>query len=227
MNIGILGTGIVGRTLAGKLDEIGHDVVIGTRDVDDLLARTEPTRDGYPPFGEWLAEHPGVRPMTFDEAAIHGEIVFNATPGSASLDALRAAGEPNLADKVLVDVSNPLDVSRGFPPPLFVSNDDSLGEQIQREFPRAMVVKTLNSVNSNLMVSPGDLAAGGHTMFVCGNDPAARATVTDILKNWFGWTDVIDLGDITNARATEMLLPMWLRLYGTYQSPMVAFKIVR
>ncbi|MDX1582795.1 MAG: NAD(P)-binding domain-containing protein [Thermoanaerobaculia bacterium] len=227
MKIGILGTGIVARTLGGRMAELGHEIVLGTRDVDALLARTEPDADGHPPFSEWLSDQPNITTMPFDEAAIHGEIVFNATAGTASIDALQAAGEPNLAEKILVDLANPLDFSGGFPPVLSVSNGDSLGEQIQREFPRAKVVKTLNTINSDLMVDPGELAGGEHTMFVCGDDEEAKKRVTEILEDWFGWNDVIDLGDITNSRATEMLLPMWLRLYGKFGTPHVAFRVVR
>jgi hypothetical protein len=137
------------------------------------------------------------------------------------------AGEANLNGKVLIDIANPLDFSQGMPPTLTVCNTDSLGEQIQRAYPNVKVVKTLNTVNAFLMVNPGQLANADHTMFVCGNDAAAKAQVTEWLKGWFGWKDVIDLGDITNARGTEMLLPIWVRLWGALQSPMFNFKIVK
>src|SRR5207244_7355833 len=115
-------------------------------------------------------------------------VVFNATAGVASLDALRAAGAENLEGKVLVDVANPLDFSRGMPPTLSVSNTDSLGEQIQRAFPRTKVVKSLTTVSSNLMVDPRQLADGDHHIFVGGHDEEAKADVTRMLKDWFGWT---------------------------------------
>jgi 8-hydroxy-5-deazaflavin:NADPH oxidoreductase len=201
LRYGILGTGMVGRTIGGKLVALGHDVMLGSRTADN------------PTAGEWMAAA-GDRASrgTYAEAAAFGEIVFNCTKGDASLDALRAAGADHLAGKVLVDVANPLDFSRGMPPSLFVGNTDSLGETIQRAFPRARVVKTLNTVNADLMVDPGRLA-GTHTMFVCGDDADAKATITALLRDGFGWPDVIDLGDLAAARATEAYLHLWLRLW--------------
>lgn len=137
------------------------------------------------------------------------------------------AGEANLAGKVLLDISNPLDFSRGMPPSLTVANTDSLGEQIQRALPKTRVVKSLNTVNAFLMVDPGLLAGGEHTMFVSGNDAGAKAEVTRLLKDGFGWKDVVDLGDLTNARATEMYVVLWARLYGALQNPMFNVKLVR
>ena len=143
-----------------------------------------------------------------------------------SIAALEAAGRDNLAGKVLLDIANPLDFSQGFPPSLFVSNTDSLGEQIQAAFPELKVVKSLNTMNAFLMVDPRQLADGDHTVFVSGNDAEAKKTVTGLLES-FGHTDVIDLGDISTARGTEMLLPIWMRLYGALNNPMFNFKIVR
>jgi hypothetical protein len=168
-----------------------------------------------------------VKLATFAEAAGHGEVVVNATAGAASLDALRLAGEANLAGKILVDIANALDFSRDMPPSLLVANTDSLGERIQRAFPAARVVKTLNTMNALIMVNPRQLADGGHTVFVCGDDPQAKALVSELLTEGFGWRDVIDLGDITAARATEMVLPIWLRLWGALQTPMFNFNVVR
>ena len=227
MKLGILGSSIVGKTLAGKLSSLGHDVMIGTRDPAATRARTAPGSFGEPPLSAFLAEHPAVALGTFAEAATHGEIVLNATSGLGSLDALALAGAVNLDGKILVDLSNPLDFSRGMPPSLTICNDDSLGERIQRAFPAAKVVKTLNTVNAYLMVAPGMLAGGDHTMFVCGDDSAAKATVTAMLKDWFGWKDVIDLGGIAMSRGTEMYLPLWARLYGALQNPMFTIKVVR
>lgn len=229
MKIGMIGTGMVGQTLAGKLDSLGHEVVIGTREPAATLARTSPDAMGNPPFKVWHEAHPRMRLATFAEAARHGEIVISALAGTAVLDALRTADEggKNLAGKVLVEVSNPLDFSKGMPPTLSVSNTDSLGEQVQRAFPRARVVKTLNTVNALVMVDPGQVAGGDHSMFVCGNDPEAKAVVRSMLTESFGWRDVIDLGDITSARATEMLLPIWVRLWGALGTPMIGFKIAR
>lgn len=226
MRAGILGTGVVGRALASKLSDLGHEVMIGTRDPEDTLSRTEPGPYGNPPFGAWREEHPGVRLGTFDEAAAHGALVVNATAGGGSLEALESAGEENLSGKILIDVANPLDFSGGMPPTLSVSNTDSLGEQIQRRFPEARVVKTLNTMNAQVMVDPAQLSAGDHTVFVSGDDPEAKARVTELLQS-FGWTDVIDLGDISTARGAEMLLPIWVRLFAALQNPIYNFKIVR
>jgi 8-hydroxy-5-deazaflavin:NADPH oxidoreductase len=226
MRLGILGTGVVGKTIAAGLDDLGHDVMVGTRDPQETLSRTEPDQYGNPPFRTWQQEHPGVKLGTFGEAAAHGEMVVNATAGVVSLEALDMAGEDNLNGKVLVDVSNPLDFSKGMPPTLSVSNTDSLGEQIQRRFPEARVVKTLHTMNAYLMIDPAQLAEADHTVFVCGDEAEAKATVSELLRS-FGWNDIIDLGDITTARGTEMLLPIWVQLFGALQKPIFNFKIVR
>jgi len=228
MRIGILGTGIVGRAVAAKLVELDHEVLVGTRDPAATLARDEPHPVyGIPPFRIWHEQQPDVKLGSFADAAAHGELVVNATAGGASLDALRLAGEANLAGKVLVDIANALDYSRGMPPSLLVANTDSLGERIQRAFPAVKVVKALNTTNALLMVGPRQLADGGHTVFVCGDDAEAKTLVTGLLTEGFGWRDVVDLGDITAARGTEMLLPIWLRLWGALQTPMFNFKVVR
>jgi predicted dinucleotide-binding enzyme len=226
MRVGVMGTGGVGQTLAAKIASLGHEVMVGTRDVQALMARTE-AGWGAVPYPEWQAAHPDVKTGTFAEAAAHAEIVFNATSGGASLDALRAAGAENLDGKIVVDVANPLDFSTGMPPTLSVCNADSLGEQIQRAFPAARVVKSLNTVTSSLMVDPGQVASGDHHIFVCGNDEGARAEVTRILQEWFGWKHILDLGDITAARGVEMMLPLWLRLSISTQTPMVTIKVVQ
>src|SRR5262249_7403772 len=159
---------------------------------------------------------------TLAEAAAHGELVVNATNGIGSLEALQAAGEKNLAGKVLIDLANPLDFSKGMPPSLTVCNTDSLGEQIQRAFPAARVVKTLNTMNAALMVTPRKLADGAHTVFVSGNDADAKKLVTELLES-IGWQDIVDLGDITTARGAEMMLPIWVRLWGVTKTPMFSF----
>ena len=227
MKIGILGTGMVGQTLGAKLEELGHEVMIGTRNVAETLARTDPHPYGFPPFSAWHAEHPGVRLGTMAEAARHGDMVINATNGACSLDALRFAGEQNLAGKILIDTSNPLDFSQGMPPALAVCNTDSTGEQIQRAFPEVKVVKALNTVTAFLMANPALVGNGDHTLFVCGNDAAAKAQVMTWLREWFGWRDVIDVGDISSARGTEMYLPIWLRLWGALGTGMFNVKVVR
>jgi predicted dinucleotide-binding enzyme len=227
MNIGVLGTGVVGRALSGKLAALGHGVMVGTRDVARTLATTEPGRYGNPPFSEWQEGHPAVKLGTFAEAAAFGELLVNATNGAASLPDLEAAGAANLRGKTLIDISNPLDFSRGMPPSLFVCNTDSLAEQIQRAFPELKVVKTLNTVNALVMVDPRQVAGGDHDMLMCGNDPGAKAQVADLLKNEFGWKSVIDLGDLSAARGMEMYLPLWIQLMGTLNTPLFNLKFVK
>jgi predicted dinucleotide-binding enzyme len=165
-------------------------------------------------------------PATFNDAAAYGEIVFNCTAGMASLQALNLAGPNNIRGKILIDITNPLDFSKGMPPTLSICNTDSLGEQIQRTFPETKVVKTLNTVNCNVMVKPS-LVPGDHDMFICGNDSGAKEKVTDILKNWFGWKSVIDLGAITNARVMEMWVVMWVRLMMKLQTTNLNLRIVK
>jgi predicted dinucleotide-binding enzyme len=215
MKIGILGTGMVGETIGTKLVQLEHEVKIGSRTADNPKAHAWAQANGS------QASH-----GTFADAAAFGEILFNCTAGVHSLEALEMAGAAHLRGKILVDVANPLDFSQGMPPTLAFCNTDSLGERIQRAFPETRVVKTLNTVNCNVMVNPA-LVGGEHDMFVCGNDAEAKATVTRILKEWFGWPSVIDLGDIRAARATEMMLPVWIALWGVLGTPMFGFKVVR
>jgi 8-hydroxy-5-deazaflavin:NADPH oxidoreductase len=216
MRIAVLGTGTVGRTIAGKLLELGHEVTMGSRSADgEALA-------------EWLAEAgEGAKGGGFAEAAAGAELVFNCTAGTASLAALSAAGAESLAGKTLVDVANPLDFSRGAPPTLSICNDDSLAERIQAEFPEARVVKALNTVNAVVMVDPGRVP-GDHNVFVAGNDEAAKAQVAALLGA-FGWPEgsIVDLGDLGAARGLEMYLPLWLRLFGTIGSPDFNIAVMR
>jgi predicted dinucleotide-binding enzyme len=206
MRLGVLGTGMVGLAISNRLAELSHEVMIGTRDpsksADKLKSLQETVQVG-----------------TFAEAAAFGEILFNATGGGVSIEALKMAGESNLKGKVLADISNPLDFSKGMPLSLFVSNTDSLGEQIQRSFPTVKVVKTLNTVTAAIMVNPQSVAGGEHDMFLCGNDAAAKDEMVKILKE-FGWSHIIDLGDLSAARGMEMYLPIWLRLWGALGSGM-------
>lgn len=215
MKIAVLGTGMVGEALGSKLVQRGHDVVMGSRSAQNEKARA------------WV-EKTGDRASqgTFSDAAAASDLILNCTLGSASLEALALAGEANLAGKILWDLSNPLDFSKGMPPSLFVSNTDSLGEQIQRAFPSTRVVKTLNTINCNLMVDAQSLP-GDHTLFVCGNDADAKATTREQLASWFGWRDIIDLGDISAARATESYLHLWLRLWGSLKTPNFNLRVVR
>jgi hypothetical protein len=225
MKIAVLGTGMVGQALAGRLHELGHSVVVGTRDPQATLARTEPDQMGNPSFSAWHSAHAGVELATFADAAAGAELVVNASSGAATLELLERAGADNLAGKVLLDIANPLDFSAGFPPTLSVKDTDSLGEQVQRAFPQTKVVKALNTLNASLMVEPATLGESS-TVFVSGEDAAAKATVVELLES-FGHDDVIDLGGIETARGTEMLLPIWLRLMGTLGTANFNFKVVR
>lgn len=217
MNIAVLGTGMVGNTIGAALLRLGHHVKMGSRTKGNEKALA------------WVAAQ-GDRASegTFADAAAFGEVIFVCTKGEGTLDALQAAGADRLRGKVLVDISNPLDFTNGMPPSLFVSNTDSLGEQIQRAFPEVRVVKTLNMVNCEVMVNAAKSSATDKgTMFVSGNDPEAKQLVVgEFLAPW-GWDDVIDLGDITTARGTEMLLPVWVRTWVATKNGYFAFKVVR
>lgn len=204
MKLAVLGTGMVGNAIATKLVELGHEVMMGSR-----TAGNEKAVEWAAGTGELASEG------AFADAAMFGEVVFNCTAGAGSLDALRAAGSENLEGKLLIDVANPLDYSEGMPPSLFVSSTESLGELIQRELPGARVVKALNTINCEVMVDPGKVP-GDHVIFVCGDDTDAKAEAVRLLGE-FGWPKerVIDLGDITAARGTEMYLPLWLRIMST------------
>ena len=225
MDIAVLGTGMVGQALAGGLARLGHTVTVGTRDPEATLARTAPDGMGNPPFAAWYADHDDIALATYADATEGAELVVLAGNGTAALDMLAAAGADHLAGTVLIDISNPLDFSAGFPPTLFVKDTDSLGEQIQAAFPETRVVKTLNTLTAPLMVDPG-LLGEATTVFVSGDDAAAKATVTEILAG-FGHQDVIDLGGIETARGTEMLLPLWLRTMGALGTGMFNIRVVR
>ena len=207
---------MVGQTIGSRLIELGHQVKMGSRE-----AGSEKATGWVEGAGEGATEG------TFTDAAAFGEVLFNCTLGIASVDALRAAGAENLERKLLIDVSNPLDFSDGFPPTLAICNDDSLGEQIQAAFPEARVVKALNTMNCEVMVEPSRVA-GSHNVFVCGNDDGAKAETAMILGE-FGWPadSIMDLGDITAARGVEMYLPLWLRLYGAVGSGDFNIAVVR
>ncbi len=206
---------MVGTTIGSKLVQLGHEVKMGSRTVNN------------PKATEWVkANGSKASQGTFSDAAAFGEVVFNCTAGSASLEALKQAGKENLKAKVLVDLSNPLDFSHGMPPTLTVCNNDSVGEQIQRAFPDAKVVKALNMVNCNVMVNPS-LVPGDHDIMMSGNDANAKSRVREMLTKWFGWKSVVDLGDISAARGMEMYLPLWVRLMGLYQNPNFNIKIAK
>jgi 8-hydroxy-5-deazaflavin:NADPH oxidoreductase len=207
MKVGVLGTGMVGKAISTRLVDVGHEVRMGSRTADNEDATTWAGQAG---------ERGGNG--TFADAAAFGEVLFNCTGGMVSLAALEAAGEEHIGDKVLVDVSNPLDFSNGMPPSLAVANTDSVGEQIQRRFPRAKVVKSLNTMNCAVMVGP-QRVPGYHNVFVSGDDDGAKAKVTELLGQ-FGWPEaaVIDLGDIKSARGAEALVLFWVFLRGALGS---------
>jgi hypothetical protein len=215
MKIAVLGTGMVGETIGSKLVALGHEVRMGSRTATNEKATA------------WVKKAGGKASAgTFADAAAFGELLFNCTNGAGSVEALQAAGKENLQGKVLLDLSNPLDFSKGMPPTLFVSNDDSLGERIQRAFPDLKVVKTLNTISAPVMVDPARIP-GEHAVFVSGNDTEAKAQVKKLLTDWFGWKQVIDLGNITTARGTESYLPLWLRMWGVLGTPDFNIQVVK
>jgi len=213
MKIGVLGTGIVGQTIGSKIVQLGHEVMMGSREEANIKATTWAKEEG-----------PRASFGTFANAAAFGEILFNCTLGSATLGALRHAGAENLNGKILVDTANPLDYSSEVWT-LTICNNDSLGEQIQRAFPETKVVKSLNTMNCNIMVDPRKLSEKTD-VFVSGNDIDAKATVVSILRDWFGWRSIIDLGDITTSRSVEMYVILWHTLRNTISSPRFNIKVV-
>ncbi|MBL7913337.1 MAG: NAD(P)-binding domain-containing protein [Bacteroidia bacterium] len=225
--IAILGTGTVGQTFATRLIGLGHEVMIGTRNVQEKLSA--PGKDGGKnTFATWQEANPKVKLGTFAEAAAFGELILNTTQGMNSINALNLATAKNLNGKILVDIANPLDFSKGMPPCLApeLSNTNSLAEEIQKTFPNAKVVKTLNTMWCGIMVNP-DLIKGDHVNYICGNDEEAKTKVKTLLKE-FGWKDenLLDLGDLSAARGTEAVLPVWLRIYGAKKMGAFNFNIV-
>jgi predicted dinucleotide-binding enzyme len=226
MHITVLGTGTVGQVLAERFAEVGHEVTIATRDVKATLARSETDEHGATSFGSWMTAHPQIRLVAMAGSLADADLVVNATSGLASLAALRAAGAGELEGAVILDVANPLDFSAGFPPTLSVKDTDSLGEQIQAAFPDTRVVKSLNTLTAALMVHPELVGDGQHTVFVSGNDSAAKDLVARLLLS-LGHRDVIDLGDITTARGTEMFLALWVRTMTALGTGMFNIRVVR
>jgi predicted dinucleotide-binding enzyme len=224
MKIAILGTGSVGRAFATKLISLGHSVIMGTRNVQSSLEKKEKSS-----LYDFLEQNKDVKLATFSDAAAQCEMIIVVTKGEHTLAALQLAGEKNLAEKIVIDITNPLDFSKGFPPSLYpeLSNTNSLGEEIQKRFPAAKVIKTLNTMWNGLMINPGLIAGGNHVNYLCGNDKEAKEKVRKFL-NELGWKNesLMDLGDISAARATEATLPIWLRVYGAKQSGAFNFAIV-
>ena len=226
MKIAILGTGIVGQTFAHKLTSLGHRVMMGTRNVSDTKARQTANSN----FSKWLENNPEVQLGTFGEAADFGEIVFNVLNGGGVREALDSCNKSDFDGKIIIDISNPLDFSKGFPPTLSegLNNTNSLGEELQKMLPNAKVVKTHNTMNCYIMVDPSSVNGGRHTNFICGNDNDAKEQVNGLLQS-FGWDmeNIIDLGDISNSRGTEGILPLWTRIYGATQTGAFNFHIVK
>jgi predicted dinucleotide-binding enzyme len=214
--IGILGTGVVGSTIGIKLIELGYEVKMGSR---------IPKNEKALAWAKSLGEKASVG--TFESAASFGSIIFNCTKGEAALDVLKSLSTASIENKVLIDISNPLDFSKGMPPSLYpsLSNTNSLGEEIQKALPHTKIVKTLNIVSAGTMVNPGNIQ-GEPSMFICGNDGAAKSETVKLLTQ-FGWKDIIDLGDITAARGIEMLLPVWIRTMQLMGNGNFAFKVLR
>lgn len=216
MKIAVFGTGMVGDSIGSKLIETGHSVMMGSRTSDNEKAKA------------FVAKHNGKAGAgTFADAAAFGELIFNCTAGVGSVEALKMAGDKNLNGKIIVDIANPLDFSKGMPPSLAIVNTHSLGEEIQKTFPQTKVVKALNTMWCGLMVNPAMINGGDHNCFLSGNDANAKEEVKKILKS-FGWNEknILDLGDITAARGTEMYLPLWLRIYGATNNGAFNIKIV-
>jgi predicted dinucleotide-binding enzyme len=209
MQIAILGTSAVGPALAKAFTAAGHDVTIGTRDPVQTRAREQ-----------WA----GVDLPLAAYRDLDADVFINATSGSGSLAALDAVGDA-VNGKVVIDTSNPLDHSQGFPPSLFVSNTDSLAEQLQRALPKVRLVKMFNTMANEVMVNPRGLSEDS-TIFVAGNDPGARQTAAALAAD-LGWADVFDLGDLTGARALEMFIPLWVRMYVHLGRPNFNIKVVR
>jgi predicted dinucleotide-binding enzyme len=224
MDIGILGSGAVGQTLGAKLADLGHAVTLGTRRPE---ARDE-ERDRASSLAQWVEASGGNgRVASYAGAAEAGELVVNATPGEVSLRVLESVGPDRLAGKILMDLSNPLDFSEGFPPSLLGGTGASLGERIQRALPDTKVVKVLNTVTAALMVDPGAVADGDHTLFLCGDDERAKESVSGWLRDWFGWTDLLDLGGLSAARGTEAYVLFWVHAMMAMGTPMFNVRIVR
>ena len=216
MNIAILGTGMVGATVGKKLTDLGHKVMMGSRTSDNEKAL------------DWVKKcGANASAGKFSEAAAFGEIIFLCTNGAVTIEAVRLAGKENFTGKTVIDITNPLDFSKGMPPTLIpeLSNTNSLGEEVQKTLPDAKVVKTLNTVNCEIMIEPSKLSEET-SIYISGNEADAKEKVTEILRS-FGWTSIIDLGDISTARGTEMMLPLWIRLWGSLKTGHFNFKIVK
>jgi 8-hydroxy-5-deazaflavin:NADPH oxidoreductase len=218
MKISVLGTGVVGRKIAERLVQLQHEVTIGTRDPDATLEKN-------PEVGQLLAQYPGLTLLSFDEAAAGAALVVHAGNGAAAIELLSEVGSQQLAGKVLIDISNPLDFSAGFPPTLFCDGSESLAERIQDAFPDTHVVKSLNTLTAELMVHPENLPEPT-TVFVSGNNADAKVATEALLRE-LGHRDIFDLGDLSTARGTEQYLYLWLRMFGKLGTGIFNIRVVR
>jgi len=213
MKVGILGSGDVGQALGRGFASRGHDVKIGSRNPkSEALVAWQKQAKGRASTG------------TPEEATKHGEFIVFATMGAAAEEVVRHAGPKNFAGKVVIDVMNPLDFSKGPAVGLFVGVTDSLGERVQRLLPDAKVVKAFNTVSNTQMVDP-KFAGGAPEMLICGNDVAAKKRVAGILKE-FGWPGAIDVGPIEEARWLEAMVPLWVSVGSKIGRWDHAFKVV-
>ena len=212
----VLGTGMVGNTLATKLASLGHEVRMGARTAHNEKAAAWAAENGE------LAGH-----GTFDDVARWADRVIFAVNGASILEVADAVTNSAVSGKTVIDVTNPLDTSNGMPPTLIaeLSNTTSAGEALQARLPEAKVVKTLNTMNHLIMVDPARIP-GQHDVFLCGDDEAAKADVLTMLDE-FGWTNPIDLGPLVAARGTEGLMPFWLRMWGVVGNADFNYRIVR
>ena len=223
MKIGVIGSGVVAQTLGAKLVELNHEVVLGTRDPKNL----DEAKNMAATLRDWLRVTQNRATVgTFAEAAAHGDLLISATMGEKSIEALRLADAGAVGSKILIDTGNELDFSHGRPPRTLAAQENCLAEKIQAAFPNLRVVKSLNTVGAPVMVNPKAVGGGNHTLFVSGNDKDAKAEVSALLAS-FGWSDILDLGDVSSARGPEMYMAMWLRLWGATRTGLLNVKVVR
>lgn len=229
MKITIFGTGMVGQNLATALVGKGHSVTVGTRDVKKSLATSDANAFGMPAFGTWHKSNPQIQVARFADAAASSELLINATSGAVIIDILQDVPKQNFDNKIMIDAANALDFSKGMPPRVSITDTAgaSVGERLQAAFPTLRIVKALNTISAFAMLNPAAVAGGDSTLFMCGNDAAAKVTVLELLRS-YGWKDVLDLGDISNSGAMELMMPIWLRVWGKLgQATVFNYKIVR
>lgn len=229
MKITIFGTGMVGQNLATALVGKGHSVTVGTRDVKKSLATSDANAFGMPAFGTWHKSNPQIQVARFADAAASSELLINATSGAVIIDILQDVPKQNFDNKIMIDAANALDFSKGMPPRVSITDTAgaSVGERLQAAFPTLRIVKALNTISAFDMLNPTAVAGGDSTLFMCGNDAAAKVTVLELLRS-YGWKDVLDLGDISNSGAMELMMPIWLRVWGKLgQTTVFNYKIVR